>query len=205
MPGYSPDEIREFVKRFPERPDPIAAAEDAALAVPGFGEEILRVDTEIGWLTQLLAPPPGKREQLDEERRRLVVEALGLSSATPPGAAELEFPARGEQPTSTPRSTRGRREKAVSELEANSAAAIYADDPAKYDACDDGGAYAVHRLYVEDRDGPALLSRPMVAHLLRAIREGWLPWDARKGRLRISDEFRTSRKMFVIPRRKPAS
>jgi hypothetical protein len=105
-----------------------------------------------------------------------------------------------------PMSARGRRTKRVSVYEANVAARIYVQDRASYDAREDGGAYAVHTLYIADREpSSALLSRPMVGHLLHAIREGWLPWDARKKRLRISDEFRTSNSMFVIPRSKPAS
>jgi hypothetical protein len=115
---------------------------------------------------------------------------LGLDAAPPAAAAST--------------SKRGRRKGSVSVLEANRAAAIYAEDPGEYDNRDDGGAYAVHALYIEDREpGPSLLSRPMVGHLIRAIRSGWLPWDPEQGQLRISDEFRTSRGMFVIPRRKP--
>jgi hypothetical protein len=105
-----------------------------------------------------------------------------------------------------PMSARGRRTKRVSVYEANVAARIYVQDRASYDAREDGGAYAVHTLYIEDREpSSALLSRPMVGHLLHAIREGWLPWDARKKRLRILNEFRTSNSMLVIPRSKPAS
>ena len=99
------------------------------------------------------------------------------------------------------RSGRGRRKGKVSIYEANLAAEIYVKDRAEYDSRDDGGAYAIHKLYSEDREpAAALLSRPMIGHLLTAIRAGGLPWDARKGRLRISDEFRTSKGMFVIPR-----
>jgi hypothetical protein len=185
MAGYSPEVIRDFAERFGPK-DPIAKAEEKALEVPGFGEEIRRVDTELGWLSQSLHPPAAKREELEEERRRLVVEALTESAPS-------------EQPAST--SKRGRQKGQVSIYEANLAAGIYVRDRADYDARDDGGAYAVHKLYSEDRDpGPTLLSRPMIGHLLVAIRAGLVPWDARTGRLRISDEFRTSKSTFVIPR-----
>jgi hypothetical protein len=110
-----------------------------------------------------------------------------------------------EGPTPTRKSKRGRRDVAVSVIEATKAAKIYVEDPEEFDARDDGGAYAVHKLYVEDRDAaPLLLSRPMVGHLIAAIREGRLSWDARRKQLRISDEFRTKKGMFRIPRDKPA-
>jgi hypothetical protein len=90
-------------------------------------------------------------------------------------------------------------------VEAKKAAAIYLENPDEFDARDDDGAYAVHKLYAEDREHvPVLLSRPMVGHLLTAIREGWLPVDAERRELRIPDEFRTSAGMFRIPRSKPA-
>jgi hypothetical protein len=50
MAGYEPDVIRDFVERFGSE-DPIAKAEEEARTVPGFGEEIHRVETEIGWLS----------------------------------------------------------------------------------------------------------------------------------------------------------
>jgi hypothetical protein len=86
MAGYSPDVIRDFVKRFGS----IAKAEEIAGAVPGFGEEIRRVQTEIGWLTALWHEPPGAREKLEEERRSLVVEALAE-----PGPRRPPAPRRG--------------------------------------------------------------------------------------------------------------
>ena len=109
-----------------------------------------------------------------------------------------------EEPRAARKSNRGRREGKVSVIEANKAAAIYLGDPHAFDARDDGGAYAVHKLYNEDREPfPLLLSRPMVGHLITAIREGWLLWDASRGQLRIPDEFRTNTGMFRIPRGKP--
>jgi hypothetical protein len=182
MAGYSPDEIRDFAARFGSIPK----AEEQALTVPGFGDEIRRVDERIGWLAQsFLHQPPEMREELDEERRRLVVEALREGALSP----------------AQPASKRGRQKGKVSIYEANLAAEIYVADRAEYDARDDGGAYAVHKLYSEGRElGPALLSRPMVGHLLDAMRAGSLPWDAKTGRLRISDEFRTSNSTFAIPR-----
>jgi hypothetical protein len=125
-----------------------------------------------------------------------VFRVLGITEDTPAGepAAAISI------------SRRGRQKGKVSIYEANLAAGIYVRDRAEYDAREDGGAYAVHKLYIEDREpGPTLLSRPMIGHLLAAMRAGWLPWDARKELLRISDEFRTSKSTFVIPRREPAS
>jgi hypothetical protein len=182
--GYSPDEIRDLAARFGSIPE----AEEQALMVPGFGDEIRRVDERIGWLSQSYAHPPQEmREKLDEERRRLVVEAHREGSPSPAQSAST--------------SRRGRRHKSVSILQANLVAAVYFADPAEYDDHDDRGAYAVHKTYSDERDpGPAVLSRPMVGHLLDAIRAGLLPWDAETGQLGISDEFRTSKTSFVIPR-----
>jgi hypothetical protein len=87
MAGYSPDEIRDIARRFAERSDRFAAAEEAARAVRGFGGEIQRIEAEIAHVSDLWPEPPGRREQLEEERRRLVVEALTLDAA-PPAAAE---------------------------------------------------------------------------------------------------------------------
>jgi hypothetical protein len=123
-----------------------------------------------------------------------------VEAAVGPAAQDFEPPATlaSKRPS---RSPRGRREGKVSIYEANLAAEIYVRNRDEYDARDDGGAYAVHALYIEDRElSPTLLSRPMVGHLLVAIRAGWLPWDTREGRLRISDEFRTSKGTFTIPR-----
>jgi hypothetical protein len=72
MAGYSPDVIRDFVARFGS----IAKAEERARSVPGFAEEIDRVENEIGYLSTLLSPPPHARAELEDERRRLIVEAL---------------------------------------------------------------------------------------------------------------------------------
>lgn len=111
-----------------------------------------------------------------------------------------------EEPTSTRKSMRGRGLGKVSVMEANKAAAIYVANAAEFDVREDGGAYAVHKLYSEDREAaPLLLKRPMVGHLITAIRAGWLPWDANQGQLRISDEFRTNAGSFRIPRGKPRS
>src|SRR5262249_55630299 len=105
------------------------------------------------------------------------------------------------------RSTRGRRDKAVSVNEANLAAGIYMSNAGVFDVREDKGAYAVHYIYTLHRDDNpdrAWLSRPMVGHLLAAIRQGRIEWDAEAGELRIPDEFRTSPGMFVVPRLKPA-
>jgi hypothetical protein len=72
MAGYPPDVIRDFAARFGS----IAKAEKAAREVPGFGEELLRIDQEIDWLSTRIPEQPGAREKLEAERRGLVVEAL---------------------------------------------------------------------------------------------------------------------------------
>jgi hypothetical protein len=189
MAGYPPDVIRDFVERFGS----IAKAEEKARAVPGFGEEIHRVEAEIVWLKgAYLHPPRDELEKLEDKRRSLVVEAL--APLTPAGPAQK------------PKPGRGRRDKDVSVLEANRAARIYVAN---------GGAtdYGVHELYKEElaADGIAYdaktgphLSRPMVAHLMAAIDSERLPWDPAQKSLRISDEFRTRRGRFVIPRRDAA-
>jgi hypothetical protein len=84
MAGYSPDVIRDFAERFGS----IAKAEEKALTVPGFGEEILRVEAEINWLSTLWHEPPGRREELEGERRALVVEALSEGASPRPRASE---------------------------------------------------------------------------------------------------------------------
>jgi hypothetical protein len=83
--GYSPEVIRDFVARFGS----IAKAEEKARTVPGFGEEIHRVETEIGWLPTLMHEPPGAREKLEDERRQLVVEALKPAAPDAEGGALL--------------------------------------------------------------------------------------------------------------------
>jgi hypothetical protein len=76
MGGYSPDVIRDFAARFGSE-DPIAKAEEKARMVPGFGEEIRRVESEIEWLKgAFLHPPRDELEKLGAERRSLVVDAL---------------------------------------------------------------------------------------------------------------------------------
>ena len=192
----APDALRFLVERYGS----IERAEEQARSLPGFGEEIRKVESQLALFTSgipLAGDPSGlvsaqRSAELRAHKRDLVLAAL-IDDV-------VKLPSTPKQ-----RSHRGRRDKSVSVLEANQAAAIYWEDPAEYDDREDGGAYAVHTLYIDDRDGPALLSRTMVGHLIRAIREGWLPWDAEKRRLGISDEFRTSRGMFVIPRDKPAS
>jgi hypothetical protein len=124
----------------------------------------------------------------------------------PPAHAEfvaerVELADEQEQDKGRPRSRRGRNKGEVDEGEANRAAEIYVRNG--------GNGYAVWARYnpkrIRQSEKPELLSRHMVEHLVTAIARGWLPWDAAEGRLRISDEFRTSRTRFVIPRRKPAS
>ena len=86
MAGYPPDVIREFAARFPGSEDPIAKAEEAALAVAGFGEAIRRVDERIGWLSAHVIEPKGEREKLEAERHSLVVEALKEDAGAEGGA-----------------------------------------------------------------------------------------------------------------------
>src|SRR4029453_10165032 len=77
MAGYPPDVIRDFAARFgPE--DPIAKAEEAARAVPGFAEVIRRVEADINWLSNFGNETRGARAELEAELRSLVVEALKL-------------------------------------------------------------------------------------------------------------------------------
>jgi hypothetical protein len=104
------------------------------------------------------------------------------------------------------RSGRGRRLGDVSEDEANKAARIYRANRKLYDNRPDEGAYAVHALYSDEAE-PPFLSRAMVGHLVAAIKDGKLGWDADEGRgsLKIPSDFRTRRGMFVIPRRETAS
>ncbi len=87
MAGYPPEVIRDFVARFGKE-DPIAKAEEEARTVPGFGEEIRRVDEKINWLSTHWREPPGEREELEAERRSLVVEAL-TDDEDPEGGALL--------------------------------------------------------------------------------------------------------------------
>jgi hypothetical protein len=102
----------------------------------------------------------------------------------------------------------GRRDKPVSNVEANRAARIYVKDRTRT-------PYDVHELYkreIKNGDPPAKydakngahLSRSMVGHLINAIDEEWLSWDVARKELRISDEFLTSTGKFVIPRSEPA-
>jgi hypothetical protein len=88
MAGYSPEVIRDFAARFRSE-DPIAKAEEKARTVPGFGEEIRRVDAELNWLSTFVREPPGKRAELEAERRSLVVEALKPPAPDTEGGALL--------------------------------------------------------------------------------------------------------------------
>jgi hypothetical protein len=97
MPGYPPEVIRDFAARF-KSPDPIAKAEEKARAVPGFGEEIRRVEAEIVHLKgTFLHPARDELEKLEAERQSLVVEALAES--TPVGKEQRRLPPRHRPPT----------------------------------------------------------------------------------------------------------
>jgi hypothetical protein len=138
--------------------------------------------------------------------------AVEYQLGTVPAWARAGESAAIDRPPADPplRSTRGRRKGAVLEDEASKAARIYIDHRDEFARRQDGGAYAVHERYARFRKGdPALLSRPMVGHLIRAIEDETLPWNPAanggKGGLLILDEFWTSPGVFVIPRRKTAS
>lgn len=84
MAGYPLDAIREFAALYPDEPNPIAKAEDDALEEPGIGEAIRRVDEKIAWLSRsayAMGGPEGERQELDEERRGLVMAAHGIGTA----------------------------------------------------------------------------------------------------------------------------
>jgi hypothetical protein len=85
MAGYDRDVIRDFAARFGS----IKEAEKQALTVPGFGEEIDRVQTELGWLSGQMYEPLGAREKLEAERRSLFVEALKPPAPDAGGGALL--------------------------------------------------------------------------------------------------------------------
>ena len=171
------------------------------------------------WKWIIERPRVGPRLHLPPFEFERAFQKLVVASALEPAEAVDQSPGAPEEasringsevglasgPLPAKVSRRGRRNSSVSVLEANVAAEFYIADPAEYDDRDDGGAYAVHKLYAEDRDGAFVLSRTMVGHLIVAIREGWLSWDHVKNELRIPDEFRTRPGQFVIPRRKPAS
>lgn len=92
MAGYSRDVIWDFAARFgPE--DPITKAIEKARTVPGFAEEIHRVELEIGGLEgAFLYPPRAELEKLKAEHRDLVVEALKEDA---PGAESDALDAEG--------------------------------------------------------------------------------------------------------------
>jgi hypothetical protein len=177
-----------------KRPGGARGAMVEAMRMPGFAEEF---ENAGAWLEP--------HDDGNEYPRFITREAEGaawklVEAAVGPAAQDSE-PSVTLVSRRRSRSHRGRRKGEVSIFEASLAAKIYIQDRAEYDARNDSGAYAVHKLYSAERKfGSTRLSRPMVGHLLVAIRAGWLPWDARKGQLRISDEFRTSEGTFVIPR-----
>jgi hypothetical protein len=131
----------------------VVSYEEALAQYERRGVGVLVVSPRADWFPRVEVPPEGREE---------FVALLLLAAEDGEGAAAA-------QPASTSR--RGRRYGRVSVFEANRVAGVYVSDPAEYDARDDGGAYAVHKLYVEGREpGTALLSRSMVGHLLSAIR-----------------------------------
>ena len=99
----------------------------------------------------------------------------------------------------------GRGLSAVPIAEADKAAAVFMANRKLYGTRSDCGAYAVWALYRDSAAMEDALSRPMIAHLIAAIRDGSLGWDTGRRTLEIPLEFRTSTERFVIPRRKSAS
>lgn len=197
-------DLRDAARGIPELRD--------ALARCGPSEDYVRLALE--WFGDEGQPQPRERSYWSVSSGR----AENAVAGSPPGYRTPDWPdwPGGRMPrldddepvaaTETRSSSRGRKDKSVSEEEANKAAAIYLKNRAIYASRNDGGAYAVHEHYTRNRDpDPGLLSRRMVGHLIRAIEDGRLPWDEQEGQLRILDEFRTSPGMFVIPRREPAS
>jgi len=102
----------------------------------------------------------------------------------------------------------GRKFASVPEADVQQAARIYANSNGKLEP------YGLWTLNIAEdsrrrgsgeRQNERSLSRAMIRHLVVAIDNGWLPWDDVQNELRISDEFRTSPGMMIIPRGKPAS
>jgi hypothetical protein len=95
----------------------------------------------------------------------------------------------------------GRTETEVWTAEAEKVAGIYMRDRRLT-------PYAVWARYnpgkVKQAENRKLLSKNMVAHLVDALDQELLGWDAVTRRLVISGEFRASRDKLLIPRRKPA-
>jgi hypothetical protein len=190
MAGYSPDEIRAIVKRFPERPDPIAAAEEYALSALGFGEEIRRVEEEIGSLSHYVLEPLGEREQLEEQRRRLVVAALELDwTALPPESQKPHASKQGQWEG-----------KAFSTAEVDKAAKIHMGNH-------DLTSWEVWVRYqrVRDLDDDGRLGRRKVDDLIEWLDEDESRWDATHEH--VEGLVRSSREpgRVLIPRRQTAS
>jgi hypothetical protein len=96
---------------------------------------------------------------------------------------------------------RGRGKSAVPIAEADEGARIYMDKRDLYRRRRDRGAYAVHAIYRRSAPTEGALSRPMIGHLIAAIEDGTLDWDAQRRALKIPSEFRTIDDKFVIPRK----
>jgi hypothetical protein len=178
-----------------------ALADDAYFAAEGWNDPTLQAPPdEITVETTLDLPGFGKstlpEPSVSPEAIAAVVDAL----ARRPVAAEAS-----PSGPRRPRRGRGRGLSAVSIAEADKAAAIFMAKRKRYATHSDGGAYAVWVLYRRSAAKEGALSRRTIAHLIAAIEDKKIQWEARRRSLKIPSEFRTSAKMFVIPRRKPAS
>jgi hypothetical protein len=197
MAGYSRDVIRDFAARF-ESKDPIAEAEKKAREVPGFGEEIRRVETEIGWLSGF--DPQATREQrekLEAERRSLVVEALAdeatqaITAVHPGGARFKEWP-RLALEEATRMWVEGAYEHSRNEIAKQVTKKVIAD----WDE-DDLVAHGWDRK-------PFKFTRDAMDLVIDAIDAGDLEWDAKKG-LGVFRKFSATPEWLPIPHRKSAS
>lgn len=197
MAGYSRDVIRDFAARF-ESKDPIAEAEKKARTVPGFGEEIRRVEAEIVWLKgAYLHPPRDELEKLEAERRSLVMEALAdeatqTTTAVHPGGARFKEWPRLALEEATRMWVEGAYEHSRNEIAKQVTKKVIAD----WDE-DDLVAHGWDRK-------PFKFTRDAMDLVIDAIDAGDLEWDAEKG-LGVFRKFSATPEWLPIPHRKPAS
>jgi hypothetical protein len=136
-----------------------------------------------------------RREALEDYRRELETfelrRSLGQADTRSRGARGRRKGKRGP----------GRGKSAVLIAEADKAAGIYMANRKLYRTRPDQGAYAVHALYRLSAAEEDALSRPMIGHLIAAIENRRLEWDAQRRALKIPSELRTIDDKFVIPRK----
>jgi hypothetical protein len=196
MAGYSRDVIRDFAARF-DSENPIAKAEEKARTVPGFGEEIHRVETEIGWLKgAFLHPPPAELEKLEAERRSLIVEALAdeatqATTAVHPGGAQFKKWPRLALEEATRMWVEGAYEHSRNEIAKQVTKKVIAD----WDQ-DDLIAHGWDRK-------PFKFTRDAMNLVVDAIEDGLLEWDADRG-LGVFRKFSATPEWLPIAHRKPA-